>query len=130
MNKKKPFEPDIQRNDFEPRLPNAKALRGRGILARLKALRSSASSGQTRKAKAGRRAKGSRGGCTGPKLFSQRVVVKARVVKVSGSRAVQRMRSHLAYLSRSGTGLTGSRPEFFSGVGYHSREELSKKSLE
>lgn len=130
MNKKKPFEPDIQRNDFEPRLPNAKALRGRGILARLKALRSSASSGQARKAKAGRRAKGSRGGCAGPKLFSQRVVVKARVVKGSGSKAVQRMRSHLAYLSRSGTGLTGSRPEFFSGAGYHSREELSKKSLE
>ena len=130
MNKKKPFEPDIQRNDFEPRLPNAKSVRGRGILSRLKALRSSASSGQTRKAKAGRRTKGSRGGCAGPKSFSQRVLVKARVVKGSGSKAVQRMRSHLAYLSRSGTGLTGSRPEFFSGTGYHAREELSKRSLE
>jgi hypothetical protein len=122
MNKKKPFEPDIQRNDFESRLSNAKALRGRGSLARLKALRSSAGSGQARKTNAGRRAKGSRGGCAGPKLFSQRVPVKAWVVKGSSSKAVQRMRSRLVCLSRSGTGLTEDRCEFFSGAGCYSRE--------
>lgn len=123
--KRKPIEPEIdKRGEFEPRLPKALNVRKTGFLSRLKRHK-----GGTSKGGKGRRGKASRGKLRVTPTFSQRVVVKARVVKGSGDKSVQRMRSHIAYLNRSGTGLTGERPEFFGRDGNLSRESLSKESL-
>jgi len=118
-----PVEPDLERDDFKPRLP-ARHLRDRGgLLGHLKSVIKRSRTPVSRGAQT-RVSDTVRGKCHGVRAFSQRVVVKARVVTGSGPSSTDRMRKHRAYLSRSGTGLTGSRPEFFNAVGYCTPEAL------
>lgn len=125
----KPLEPEIERRgEFEPRLPKSVTSRHSGLLSRLKLLGRSAAGSKAKRL--GRRSTGARGKIRAPRAFTQRAIVKARVVKGDGKKAVQRLRAHLSYLNRSGTGLTGERPEFFNQEQYLSRTELSKRAAE
>jgi type IV secretory pathway VirD2 relaxase len=122
-----PIEPDLQRDDFEPRLPT-RVLRERGgLIGHLKS--ASRSSRGTGKRPTTRRQEGVRGRFHSPKTYPQRVVVKARVVSGKGASSLERMRKHRTYLSRSGTGLTGKRPEFFTERGHTTQEALHLEGL-
>lgn len=46
--------------------------------------------------------------------FMQRVTVKARVVKMRSTKGIRNLRAHVSYLERSGTGIDGQGPKFFS----------------
>jgi type IV secretory pathway VirD2 relaxase len=118
-----PTEPDLQHDDFEPRLPT-RVLRERGgLIGHLKS--SSRSSRYSNKSRPlTRQQRGVRGKVYAPKTYPQQVVVKARVVSGAGACSTERMRKHRTYLSRSGTGLTGRQPTFFSERGSLSNEEL------
>lgn len=119
-------EPDLNPDDFEPRLPS-RVLRERGgIIGHLKSSRSRAD--RLGKRGSSRRQAGVRGWSHGSKVFPQRVVVKARVVAGKGASSLERMRKHRTYLSRSGTGLTGRSPQFFDASGYCSSEQLQRQA--
>ena len=123
------LEPDLERRpDFEPRLPRSIRVKGSGILGKLKRELHSQRSGL--RGKKGRRTPGARGKSRGPRVFTQRVIVKARVVKGTGKKSVARLRAHLRYLNRSGTGLGVERPEFFNKDSVLERGELSKRAAE
>lgn len=120
------LEPDLNRDEFEPRLPTRPFKGQQSVIGYAKSF--------TRANQAGSRPMsrwqhGTRGLSHGPRSYPQRVVVKARVVKGKGKPATERMRKHRAYLARSGTGLTGSRPEFFDVAGYRSQEQLHEQSV-
>ena len=119
--KKRPFEPDIDRAEFEPKLPRALRSGKRGVLAQLKRMSKPKT---VRKAKA-RRLKG-RGGVKAPRLFNQRVIVKARVVKGALGKNTARHRALLHYLNKNGAGLGGERAELYNETGRIPREELSQ----
>jgi type IV secretory pathway VirD2 relaxase len=57
---------------------------------------------------------------------TQRVVVKARFVRMKGAKGVKGLRVHLSYLERTGTGLESDRPQFFSRDAGCTRADLSK----
>lgn len=121
------LEPDLDRDDFEPRLPTRTLKDRGGILGHLK--RASGARARAGGRPTARAHKGIRGKCHGPRSYSQQVVVKARVVSGSGVSATERMRKHRTYLTRSGTGLTGSKPEFFDSKGYCTPEQLHVQGL-
>ncbi len=128
--KRTPLEPEIdKRGDFEPQLPRSVRVRGSGVLSRLKQLAKRGEAYAANKTR-GRRNNNARGKLRVSKAQSQRVIVKARVVKGSGKKAVHRLRAHLSYLNRSGTGLTDDRPQFFGQDGYLDRAALSKRAAE
>jgi type IV secretory pathway VirD2 relaxase len=115
-------EPDLEHDDFKPRL-TTRILRERGgILGRLK--RTAKVSNRVTKRPASRMKDSVRGRLHGVREYPQRVVVKARVVSGRGASSLERMRKHRSYLTRSGTGLTGSRPEFFDAGGRRTQDEL------
>lgn len=70
---------------------------------------------------------GRRGRLILSKATNQRVVVKARFVRMKGDKGVKNLRVHLAYLERSGTGLERDKPTFFDSENEIGRSELSKR---
>ena len=56
----------------------------------------------------------------------QRVVVKARFVRMKGGKGLKGLRVHLSYLERTGTGLESERAEFFNRDAGCTRADLSK----
>ena len=58
------------------------------------------------------------------KFFNQRVVVKARFVRMKASNK-RSLRTHLCYLERSGVGRDGGEPKAFSSIG-----DLSSKDID
>lgn len=60
------------------------------------------------------------------RAMDQRVVVKARVVKGKKKHALNSLRKHLRYLTRSGVGLDGNDPKFYSRDGIFERAEVSR----
>ena len=72
------------------------------------------------------RRSGGRGRVRTAKDFSQRVLVKARVVKARASFSGRILSAHLKYLARSGVSFEGAKPDFYC-EGYTIKEaELSK----
>lgn len=130
MKSRKPFEPEIEKkSEFEPRLPRRALLEGHGVLGQIRAVKKHSRSfgGKSRAS----RVKSGKGRMRPKKVFNQRAIVKARVVKGGGKKSVQRLRSHLSYLHRSGTGsINAERPEFFDKEKVLSKEELSKRAPE
>lgn len=123
-----PLEPDVDRDDFEPKLPTRTLKERGGIIGNLKSSMSRPFSRTQRPA--ARRQDGVRGRVYGAREYPQRVVIKARVVTGQGASSVERMRKHRTYLSRSGTGLTGKSPKFFDSQGYCSQEQLHLKGVQ
>lgn len=125
--RRSPLEPDLERDEFEPKLP-ARVLKERGgIIGTLKSSSRRLPAGTKRPA--ARRQDGVRGRIHGPRQYPQRVVIKARVVTGKGASSLERMRKHRTYLSRSGTGLTGKSPQFFDSKGYCTQEQLHLRGV-
>jgi len=121
MKIKKPLEPNLhEATDFRPRLgrygkdtdlPTLAAIK-KAIGPKTKRSNSKISS------KGGGRIRPQRG-------FHQRVVVKARVVKMnSSSNAKKNLRAHVQYLVRSGVSKVGEKPSFFTA-----EDNLQKKDI-
>lgn len=124
MKIKKPLEPILPgTTDFRPRL----ARYGRD--AELPALRSlkAAMSTQTKRTNTKSGSKGA-GRIRATKGFNQRVVVKARVVKMNGSASAKRnLRAHVQYLVRSGVSKTGESPSFFTQDERQTKQDINKE---
>lgn len=121
--KKKPFEPEIDTaTDFEPRLPKTLLYGKRGVLARCKRMMKA-----PREEKPKSRRMNGRGAIKAPRVFEQRVIVKARVVKGALGKNAARHRALLSYLNKNGAGLGGERAELYNELGRVSREDLSQK---
>lgn len=120
--KRSPLEPDVERDDFEPKLPTRVLKERGGIIGNLKSSSRVSSSKTPRKPS--RWQDGVRGRIYGAREYPQRVVIKARVVTGQGASSLERMRKHRTYLSRSGAGLTGKSPQFFDPKGHCTQEQL------
>lgn len=121
------LEPDLDRDDFEPKLPTRVLKKRGGVIGSLKS--SSRLGSQRGKRPAARRQDGVRGRVHGVQAYPQRVVIKARVVTGKGASSLERMRKHRTYLSRSGTGLTGKSPKFFDAAGHCTQEQLHLRGV-
>lgn len=64
-----------------------------------------------------------------PRVFQQRVVIKARYARSRGGKGIRNLRAHLSYLSRSGTGMDGIQPDFLTESNVLSRKEVSHEVL-
>ena len=124
MKIKKPLEPNFPgRTDFRPRLgwknPRDES---KSLLSSLK-----------RASRVGRIRSQSRPGSRGkgalrtPTKFGQRVVVKARVVKMKPGKGVKGLRAHIQYLTRSGVSRDGETPSFFRSETTIERQDLKKE---
>ena len=95
--------------DFEPRFKRGFDEGIRASVRTLKALSSFHKGDNSRS-----RYHTGRGTVRVPKVFDQRVVVKARFVKSKHGNGTRNLRAHLSYLTRSGVSLDGKPLEFLS----------------
>ncbi len=59
--------------------------------------------------------------------FQQRVVVKARVVKMNSQTAKQNLRAHVQYLVRSGVSKAGESPRFFTNEHTNTKKDIDEE---
>lgn len=123
MKSKKPLEPILPGvTDFRPRLARFGKDADLPTLAAIRKVIGSKSKRSNSKQgwKGSGRIRPQRG-------FNQRVVVKARVVKMKGSaNAKKNLRAHVQYLVRSGVSKAGESPKFFNSEEINTKKEISE----
>ena len=124
MKNRTPIEPKLtEKPEVLPKLPRVKGNINETVLSSLKKVLNT----KTKRSNSKSSSKGT-GKIRPQRGFQQKVVIKARVVKMNSSvSAKKNLRAHVQYLVRSGVSKSGESPSFFSGNNERTKKEISEE---